>query len=109
MASRKKFLCPENEIRSQKGRHKFLCLDCGVDTGKIGEFYYINLPLWISAVGSKEGMLCIGCLETRIGRQLTKEDFTDCWINNPSLVSKSQRLLERLTSKAGKGCRNESG
>lgn len=75
---------------------RFLCLDCKADTGKMGEFYYIHLPLWLVAVGSIDGMLCIGCLEKRLGRKLTRSDFTDASINNPQYGIKSVRLMERL-------------
>lgn len=77
-------------------RRKFLCLDCRVDTGKIGEHYFVYTDLWLAAVGSKVGMLCIGCLENRIGRQLTGVDFPDITINNPRYERKSQRLMERM-------------
>jgi hypothetical protein len=77
-------------------RKKFLCLDCGVDTSRIGEFYFISTETWLKAVGSNQGMLCIGCLETRICRKLSWEDFTDAYINRPDWGSKSERLLDRL-------------
>lgn len=77
-------------------RKKFLCLDCEIDTGKIHEHYFIVTDLWLSVVGSKNGMLCVGCLESRIGRLLTKFDFPDVTINNPKYEAKSQRLMDRL-------------
>ena len=77
-------------------RRKFLCLDCRVDTGKILEHYFINTDLWLSVVGSKTGMLCIGCLEGRIKRRLQPSDFPIVTINNPKLTSMSMRLLDRL-------------
>jgi hypothetical protein len=75
---------------------KFLCMDCQVDISKIGEHYFIKTDLWLSVVSSNKGMLCIGCLEKRIGRLLTKADFTDCYINNPKFSGMSKRLLNRL-------------
>jgi hypothetical protein len=42
-------------------------------------------------------LLCIGCLEHRIGRTLTHLDFTDVLINDPSGHC-SERLRDRLTS-----------
>lgn len=80
-------------------RKKWLCLDCQVDTGKIYEHYFVTLDLWLSAVGSKTGMLCIGCLEARLHRTLTASDFTDCHINNPRLYTMSDRLRRRLFNK----------
>jgi len=40
-------------------------------------------------------ILCIGCLEQRIGRQLTPGDFADLPLNEPGGLE-SPRLLDRL-------------
>jgi hypothetical protein len=55
------------------------CLDCGVDTIKAGEHYMVRDEAW--PIGGLEGMLCIGCLERRIGRRLVPADFTYCVLN----------------------------
>jgi hypothetical protein len=80
----------------QKGR-KFLCLDCNEDTSELKEHYFIHTELWLSVANSIKGMLCIGCLEERLGRKLTKDDFTSATINSPRYEAKSQRLMERFT------------
>ena len=77
-------------------KRKFLCLDCNVDIGKIFEHYFIHIELWLSLVGTNKGMLCVGCLEARLGRQLTSADFTPASINTPNHEPKSQRLMQRL-------------
>lgn len=79
-----------------KSRAKWKCLDCQVDTGKIYEHYYVNLDLWMSATGSERGMLCIGCLEIRVGRKLTSSDFPKVTINNPKFSRQSVRLQDRI-------------
>ena len=79
-----------------KSRKRFLCLDCKVDTGKIKEHYFIKTDVWLSV--AQNGMLCINCLENRLGRKLNKHDFTDCFINDPKHNSMSHMLLNRLTS-----------
>ena len=38
---------------------KWKCLDCGTDTKH--EHYFVHLELWMNAVGSKNGMLCVVC------------------------------------------------
>jgi hypothetical protein len=43
-------------------------------------------------------ILCIGCLERRLGRTLTRADFTNCRINNPDEFIMSARLRSRLES-----------
>jgi hypothetical protein len=77
-------------------RNKFKCMDCGVDTGKIHEHYFVHTSVWLSVVNSIQGMLCISCLEKRLGRQLRSEDFTNCYISNPKRNTMSMLLLSRL-------------
>lgn len=76
-----------------------LCLDCGVDTMDLpfkldAEVYMVHDALWAQAVPEHAGMLCIGCLENRLGRQLTPEDFADVPINK--IRFQSGRLRNRL-------------
>lgn len=73
------------------------CIDCRVNTGSLGEYYMVHDAVWNSAVPEPEGMLCIGCLEERLKRQLTKDDFIDCELNgmNDSFF-RSERFLQRL-------------
>lgn len=74
-------------------RAKFKCLDCRVDTGKIYEHYMLLDEVWLT-VAPKTGMLCIGCVEGRLGRVLVKSDFNDSFVNR--LSPQSQRLTKRL-------------
>lgn len=79
-------------------RRKWLCLDCKIDTGKIGEHYMLIDSTWALIHNSNKGMLCIGCAEKRLGRLLTISDFNNSHINRTSPgQTKSQRLIERLT------------
>jgi hypothetical protein len=50
---------------------------------------------------SGQEILCIGCLESRIGRTLMSRDFKDVPINNLAAGEKSARLRNRLSAK---GC-----
>jgi len=40
----------------------------------------VTTELW-EKYGVGEKMLCIGCMEDRLGHKLTKEDITDCPVN----------------------------
>lgn len=80
-------------------RKKFLCLDCNIDTGRIGEFYYLKEEIW-NSVAPKVGMLCIDCLEKRLKRKLKSSDFDSCFLNSLKFGQKSAKLIDRLTSKA---------
>jgi hypothetical protein len=76
----------------------FTCKDCAVNTSAIGEYYMVTDDLWAKAgMAPDGGMLCIGCLETRIGRQLIAKDFPDYPVNAIGFSSKSERLMSRIT------------
>lgn len=74
----------------------FHCIDCKVNTSQSHEYYMVNDDIWLLANPADFGMLCISCLETRLGRLLTPNDFTSAPINHPSMNRMSDRLLDRL-------------
>ena len=103
------------------------CHDCGVDTtpcrrngkpdSKRWEWYMVQPKLWASAgmksiriwqndkivcvpckPGAPHAFLCIGCLETRVGRRLTRADFINAPVNDPAFFPHSKRLTEMLTT-----------
>lgn len=79
-----------------KSRRKFLCLDCGVDTGRIGEHYMLVNETWsLTGLGSI-GMLCVEHVEKRIGRRLNAQDFNNSYLNDPRTGIISQRLADRM-------------
>ena len=83
----------EDKCASSKGD----CIDCGVNTFDLGEYYNVHDRIWASAgMGSHDGMLCIGCLEKRIGRKLEPGDFGYCLINHDPLYFRSSRFFNRL-------------
>lgn len=86
-------ICERNKKRSLPD---FNCKDCGVDTGAIDEYYMVLDAVWIEAGGGKphRGLLCIGCLEKRLGRQLRAYDFLDCPLNH--MTKMSARLRSRV-------------
>ena len=52
-----------------------------------------------AGIGPHDGMLCIGCLEGRLGKKLTARNFSECALNwRCALVPDyaSDRLLNRL-------------
>ncbi len=80
-----------------KSKRKWNCVDCSNDT-KLEHFFVKNTVWFGEAKMPEMGMLCVGCLERRIGRTLCKNDFTDAHINDPRRYSKTARLVERLTA-----------
>jgi hypothetical protein len=82
------------------------CADCRVDVGKIGEWYMVKDDIFeqawpeYSAVPYGHAILCVGCLERRLGRTLTRHDFTDALVNDifGDYKDFSDRLLNRLVA-----------
>jgi len=77
----------------------FACADCGVDRSEYA--YMLHRHVW-AQYGAGRKMLCIGCLETRVGRPLCAADFN--WgipLNDPHASFKRsarlQSLLERFS------------
>lgn len=76
-------------------RNRAACIDCHVDTKDAGEYYMVRHPVWRQ---SRAGgaMLCIGCLEVRLGRPLGYRDFIACPLNFDGTWPRSERLRDRM-------------
>ena len=61
------------------------------------EYYAVQNDIW-RAHGAGKGMLCIGCLETRIGRKLCRQDFSNAPLNEIDQETQSLRLRDRLST-----------
>lgn len=83
-----------------------LCADCGVDTYAIDEYYMVRHDVWQAAGGHRcsprcadwpdhSVMLCIGCLEQRLGRELCATDFLGAPCNQGA---RSVRMRARMES-----------
>lgn len=61
------------------------------------EWYMVRSEVWEAAArhGNLARFLCIGCLETRIGRSLVANDFAPLPLNEPGWAA-TKRLLDRL-------------
>jgi hypothetical protein len=80
-----------------KQRKAFVCLDCDQNTSDMAEYYMVYDEVWLSVVTSKSnGMLCVGCLEARLGRELNRNDFTHAPINAGIFFKQSDRLKDRV-------------
>jgi len=78
-------------------RGRFGCVACGKDTNKSGEYYMVRDKVWAaSGLGPHDGMLCLRCLERRIGREINIEDFAaQC----PTLKAWNKHVAARLKAK----------
>ena len=79
------------------------CADCGVSLKHIFEYDFKLKPeIWLRFAKSSE-FLCIGCIEKRLNRRLTINDFSNNYINSKPFkrVVKSARLLNGLDTRRG--------
>lgn len=83
------------ELEPYKAYSCFYCLKCSVNTLDNDEYYMIKDEIWLAVNPDDDGMMCIGCVEEVLGRELAPEDFTDCPLNQGD-EGKSDRLLNRL-------------
>jgi hypothetical protein len=87
------------------------CRDCGRETlpnasGAACEWYMVHDEVWAAAgMAPRGGCLCVGCLESRLGRRLVARDFPLERINDLSVADqrwawswRTPRLRRRLTT-----------
>ena len=55
------------------------CCGCGSSW----DFYVVKKKVWLVAMPDHRGLLCLMCLQRRLGRPLNLNDFTKDAINNP--------------------------
>ena len=87
------------------------CVDCGTNCCWEGrtvlpalphtwEFYWVHDKVWAKAgMGELDGSLCVGCLETRLGRRLRRKDFDFSRSENQISVT---YLTPRLAKRQGR-------
>ena len=57
------------------------CKSCGKNTHLDPKDYYmLTFELW-DKIGCGDGMLCIGCVEKKLGRKLEARDLLECPLN----------------------------
>lgn len=95
------------------------CTDCGTFTvrtdSRPSEWYVVHDHVWEAAgmdanhipewgYGGEHHYLCIGCLEQRLGRELTAADFTGAAVNEPG-PGRTARLNNLLPARRQPGAR----
>ena len=81
----------------------WLCLDCRKDTFE--EYYFVHNHLWRRAVdrSQRHGMLCLSCLQLRLGRPLLLDDFKSGQVD-----TRISELLARLPAIANTAAESSS-
>lgn len=90
-------------FRRELPRSFYPCDDCGLLTAPDDgpdEWYTVRDDVWSAAGASPDDILCVGCLEQRLGRELCSRDFIPSILNDPGYGRHSERLVDRLT----RGC-----
>lgn len=76
---------------------KWWCVDCQIHTGAVGDYYMVQDDMW-ETHGVGDGMLCLVCLEKRVGRELKADDFTEALVNKGALTFRSELMRQRVES-----------
>jgi len=79
---------------SSSGDDRWLCKDCGKDCFVDNKDYYmVNNEIW-KKHGVGTGVLCMDCMEERIGHKLTVNDILPCPLTE-SFNSYTKAILNR--------------
>jgi hypothetical protein len=60
---------------------RWLCMECHKNTKNKIDYYMLNTFLWRSIAKDIKGMLCVSCVENKIGHTITKSDLLNCPLN----------------------------
>lgn len=84
----------ESKLRS----FTFDCSDCKKDVKEIKEYsYMVSSEVWNTLnLNSDSGLLCVKCLEKRLKRLLTSQDFPKNLPINRDITQQSKRLISRI-------------
>jgi hypothetical protein len=93
------------------------CCDCGLGTNVAREWFMVKPKVWGEAWAGRrkpwhelpgQSVLCIGCLEQRIGRTLCAGDFADTVVNDPE-ADISERMRQRLMATGSRSLAADDG
>lgn len=78
----------------------YLCDDCGEDIHELGDYCMMRTEVWhqVMPTDNGAGKLCIACIEKRLGRKLTYEDFGFVPLNFRVLFSGSNIVRDRMNA-----------
>lgn len=83
------------------------CGDCGVNVALLGEWYMLEDAIWQQATRDTPAhLLCVGCLEERLGRRLAPEDFNRAAPANLTREEDIDALLDAVPERLREGLRS---
>ena len=81
--------------RRKIARH--VCIDCGINVIKIGDYCMIHADVWEKQLGLRwSDNMCLRCVELRLGRALTAEEVGWGLIHDVEGYPKSDLLMARI-------------
>ncbi|WP_298705408.1 hypothetical protein [uncultured Variovorax sp.] len=73
------------------------CQDCAKHTAA-DDYYMVTDTLWQTVHSRDQGMLCLSCLQSRMGRELQSSDFIDAPVNQLSAKVREIRAQSGLVA-----------
>lgn len=83
-----------------KGVNIWICKGCGKDCELDNIDYYVVRDAVWKKYGVGKGMLCMDCIEKRMGRKLAKKDIEPCFVTQ-TLNTYTAAILNKKNNKAG--------
>lgn len=86
---------PTRALKRKPVHLDWTCMDCGRDTSASNERYSLKDTIWRRVNPIILGMLCLKCVDDRLGRALYRSDFSSAPIN-AKFAHVCPALAERL-------------
>ena len=88
------------DIRTKKELKHWACKDCRKDTWvDLKDYYMVTDEIWNKyGIKEKRGMLCVKCLEKRLGHKLGIKEITFCPLNldNPYTYEIIKKVIDKV-------------
>ena len=87
------------DIRAKKEKKHWACVDCKKDTwANVKDYYMVEDKIWDKYGSGLRTMLCIQCLEKRIGHKLGIKEITFCPLNfdNPYTFKIIKKVISNV-------------
>lgn len=88
----------QNKKRKHPYSNEWYCRECGKDCFRNPiDYYMLKDDIWFKINGKFKGMLCMECLENRLGHKLTSEEILRCPLTEETNPYTKHILLNEAT------------
>ena len=87
------------DIRTKKEKRHWNCFDCDKDTWQdLRDYYMVEDDIWDKYAPGLRVMLCLKCLEKRLGHKLGIKEITFCPLNldNPYTFKIIKKVISNV-------------